>query len=1185
MFSMKTNKILPSLFAFVAMLALPSVALALDMEYYVYGGFRETVSAFNKVALIYSDNQYKTITAAVFIAMLAYGLFKANIHALSKFGPWLENDQISYVGGRVTVMGVLVNTLISIALYVGLVLPTATLHIYDAEDNQYQAVGSVPQLVVLAAGGTNLIERSFVEIIETAGDPLSFSKQAGMKGIHFMNSLMPAAGRAPKGDAGLVPTTNAYIQDCVFFGVSQGNPTADEIMSGGTLLATTFSNAAVAGNLTKIYNNTTPEGAPATCSDAWANIAARFDAAFVASSAGTKGGFYWTIADACKDAGYDVFQADPTKADLTFNSCTANMNAFITTIAGGWDLNKFVKEMFLVNLFWGVQAVDNPDLLADRAIYTQYTSAFTQFMQGIGTKRGVMIAMVTAMLPFALIMMVGGQWGKMLNLTVGAYMFPTVWGILMAVATDFFLSAAVANWSSLLASWGVSTADVLQSDMAKRMMWWSVYLTATFGLTSMLVSRMGFFAGGAGHMAGAQGAAAEGDLSRGRLGTGTREAASVATAEGAATKYAGYTREMGGVPAMENTGGSWSRHEMLTKMGVSDHNAGLLDKGLTYNAAFAATTNSSGLREADKLKAIMGQAGGADMIEAARMQAGATGTSYTLRGEDGQLQVADLKFGAGGDGGQQPFNLETKQGLSTTGYGTAYTVTATTSSAAPGQSLKTVEAAGAGKGTLVESKGSWTEDKVNAVAEGLRNLSPNATEADYKAFAQQHGMSAEAVKSMHQNYTALTSREGANIAEADKGLRSAIKSSGGPVKTDVAGVQLQDVRMDGTVGTRKGRSEVAATEIAQAIDVGRLRSEGAKYLQSIGFTKTQSKSIVESWKKSTGEELGVTTADKEIHTQTSTHTNAVTGKVGLSTPSLPGKMFSAGVEISTNHQKGSQDTNATEKTVAGKATESESRGTDKQLANMVARTAATSKSRELAENLSTSLKLSEAAKAAISDTREDSVSGATSTNLATYAVQDLMSTRFNTGNKEADMADAMKWLKSDEAAGYREEIAQRFAAEHVIGQKVDGSVDKAQEATGIVEKHEKGIDPDLASELQQEKADLDERVPAATKGAPEYHLPQEKPSGTPSGSGRRPAKTTPVPETSAAQGSVAAKIAALNAKVNTEKDKFTSIPLLNSTPAAPGELAGKVGAHGSNLVQEPQTRATRETPRIKLEGI
>jgi len=73
---MKTNKILPSLFAFVAMLALPSVALALDMEYYVYGGFRETVSAFNKVALIYSDNQYKTITAAVFIAMLAYGLFK-----------------------------------------------------------------------------------------------------------------------------------------------------------------------------------------------------------------------------------------------------------------------------------------------------------------------------------------------------------------------------------------------------------------------------------------------------------------------------------------------------------------------------------------------------------------------------------------------------------------------------------------------------------------------------------------------------------------------------------------------------------------------------------------------------------------------------------------------------------------------------------------------------------------------------------------------------------------------------------------------------------------------------------------------------------------------------------------------------------------------------------------------------
>lgn len=1166
----------------MAMLALPSVALALDMEYYVYGGFRETVSAFNKVALIYSDGQYKTVVAAVFIAMLAFGLFKANVHALSKFGPWLENDQISYVGGRVTVMGVVLNMLISVALYIGLVLPTATLHIYDAEDNQYQAVGSIPQLVVLAAGGTNLIERSFVEIIETAGDPLSFSKQAGMKGIHFMNSLMPAAGKAPKGDAMLVPTVNAYIQDCVYHGVSMGSPTADEVMAGGTLLVTTFAEAATGGNMTTIYNAANPQGTSASCSVAWADIGSRFDTAFTATNAGTKGGFYWHIADACKDAGYDVFQSNTTKADFTYTSCTANMNAFITTIASGWDLNKFVKEMFLVNLFWGVQAIDNPDLLADRQIFTQYTSAFTQFMQGIGTKRGVMIAMVTAMLPFALIMLTGGQWGKMLNLTLGAYMFPTVWGILMAVATDFFLSAAVANWSSLLATWGASTADVLQGDLSKRMMWWSVYLTATFGLASMLVSRMGFFATGAGHMGGAQGAAAEGDLSRGRLGTAARETAAVSTAEGHASKYAGFARDTGYIPAMANSGGSWGQHEMLSQAAVGDFKSNLLDKGLTYDSAFAANTNSSGVAAAAKFKAINAQTGGSDVIGAAINSAGAEGVGYTLLGSEGQLQTHRLQFNAGGD-----FSLKSEQAPATTANGTMYSVAGATSSSTPGKYLKTVEAAGAGKGTLVEEKGSWTDDKVNAVAEGLRGLSPNASDKEYADFAKKHGMSAEAVKSMHQNYSALASQEGANLADADKGLRAAIRSSHGPVKTDVSGVQLQDVRMDGTVGTRKGRAEVAATEIAQAIDIGRLRSEGAKYLQSIGFTKTQSESLVKSWKQSTGEELGVTTADKEINAQTSTHTNGLTVEAGVSTPKLPGQIFSAGVKVSSTHQKGSQETNATEKTVSGKATESESRSTDKQLADMVARTAATAKSRELAENLSTSLKLSESTKAAISDTREESVSGSTVTNLATYAVQDLMSTRFNSGNAEADMADAMKWLKSDEAAGYREEIAKRFAAEHEIGQKTDASVDKAQDVSQIVPKHEEGMNPTVISELGERKEALEKRVPAATSGAPVYTPPEDRPAVAPSkGSGRRAAKTSPVPETSTGQGgTVAAKIAALNKEVNREKGAFTSIPFVNSTPAAPGELAGNVGAHGAGLVKEPSTRATRSTPRTKLEGI
>lgn len=865
MYFLKTNKILPSLFAFVAMLALPSVALALDMEYYVYGGFRETVSAFNKVALIYSDNQYKTVVAAVFIGMLAFGLFKANIQGMNRLGPWLESDSITHIGGRVTVAGVLVNMLISIIFYVGLVLPTATLVIYDADDNQFQAVGGIPQLIVLAAGGTNLIERSFVEIIETAGDPLSFSKQAGMKGIHFMNSLMPAAGRAPKGDSLLVPTVNAFIQNCLLHGVSQGNPTADEIMSGGTLLATTFDDAATAGNLTQIFNDAAPQGTGATCEAAWTNIGARFDAAFAATSAGAKGGFYWHIADACKDAGYDVFQSDATKADLTYNTCSANMNAFITTIDGNWDLNKFVKEMFLVNLFWLNQAVDNPDLMADRSVFTQYTSAFTQFVDGIATKRGVMIALVTAMLPFALVMMAGGQWAKMLNLTLGAYLFPAVWGILMAVASDFFLSAAVANWTSLLASWGVATSDVLQSDMAKRMMWWSVYLTATFGLTSMLVTRMGFFAAGAGHMAGAQGAAAEGDLSRGRLGTGTREASAVSTAEGAATKYAGYTREVGGVPAMANSGTSWAQHEMLNQSGSWDAKTQSVNAGRTYTSASGTQqqTDLNGVTSAQTIQQVgFDRAVGAGVYsQSAGMAAVAekiknTGGDWSLQGQlDAAKNIAEdqahkndpslkqhiaglqqIKAIAQTEHGEQSYQAAKKeaaikgQDLSREQFwGQVAGVQATKgfedsaailrASEKEGGNLnqlyskladvKVAGEVGAMKGYAGQGR-TINEDQTKSLRQDLSALGADATKEDYKALAQKHNLAGgdkavESLQGLHQNLL--------NTPDSGAREKAFVKAAQGELKVDNTydrTAQTAQTAAEKQVGGMAGARELAS---------------------------------------------------------------------------------------------------------------------------------------------------------------------------------------------------------------------------------------------------------------------------------------------------------------------------------------------------------------------------------------
>lgn len=51
-------------------------------------------------------------------------------------------------------------------LFIGHVATTGTVHVYDRVTNGYQAVGDVPNLLILVAGVTNLAERALAEIIE-----------------------------------------------------------------------------------------------------------------------------------------------------------------------------------------------------------------------------------------------------------------------------------------------------------------------------------------------------------------------------------------------------------------------------------------------------------------------------------------------------------------------------------------------------------------------------------------------------------------------------------------------------------------------------------------------------------------------------------------------------------------------------------------------------------------------------------------------------------------------------------------------------------------------------------------------------------------------------------------------------------------------------------------------------------
>jgi hypothetical protein len=69
--------------------------------------------------------------------------------------------------------------LFGVGLFVGLVSTTGTVNVYDKVRNAHQPVGGVPNLIVLVAGATNLMERALSEVIDdNTTDPDAWAQAA-----------------------------------------------------------------------------------------------------------------------------------------------------------------------------------------------------------------------------------------------------------------------------------------------------------------------------------------------------------------------------------------------------------------------------------------------------------------------------------------------------------------------------------------------------------------------------------------------------------------------------------------------------------------------------------------------------------------------------------------------------------------------------------------------------------------------------------------------------------------------------------------------------------------------------------------------------------------------------------------------------------------------------------------------
>ncbi len=183
---------------FFLLLAAP--AIALDMEYYTYGGFNPITQAFTKIALIFSDSGYQGLLFVIMVLGLIAGVTA-----------WLARVA---TGARVIPLVWAVPVFFGAILYLALFVPKGNITVYDPVLNKFQTIGQVPDAVVFTAGFLNKIERGMIDIIDTAAAP-DAEYQTTADGIGF-KALESVKGSSPKDNYARTSMIR-YIKDCVTY--------------------------------------------------------------------------------------------------------------------------------------------------------------------------------------------------------------------------------------------------------------------------------------------------------------------------------------------------------------------------------------------------------------------------------------------------------------------------------------------------------------------------------------------------------------------------------------------------------------------------------------------------------------------------------------------------------------------------------------------------------------------------------------------------------------------------------------------------------------------------------------------------------------------------------------------------------------------------------------------------------
>jgi conjugal transfer mating pair stabilization protein TraG len=389
----------------------PAPAFALDADFYTWGGFDAVASGLQRLALIFSDGGYRGLFFSVIVMAIMFGGFAIVARAAS--------------GARANPVSWLVPILTGVVIYLGLVVPTGTIHLYDNQTNKYQAIGGIPDGIVAVAGILNLVERGMVEIVSTTGDPRSYTDQAGGSG--FLG-LFQAASKVLTTDDTLMDTSvNKYLQDCVTFELTRPGTTltVDELRRTTGDFRTSLAKANSPAIYTVYYDLTAPQGQTMTCQQSWVNINTYL---------GSPAHLEENLKGICAQIGYD------TSAAASYQKCKTSLQATFSDLGvSGVTTDDFVRQAYLSQRLHDVFRSGDTAAVANYKFLMNASGAMKAANEWLPIMKGVLTAVALGLVPFLALFIPTPLLGKAISVMLGFFIWLTAWGVTDALLHQFLM--------------------------------------------------------------------------------------------------------------------------------------------------------------------------------------------------------------------------------------------------------------------------------------------------------------------------------------------------------------------------------------------------------------------------------------------------------------------------------------------------------------------------------------------------------------------------------------------------------------------------------------------------------------------------------------------------------------------------------------------------------------------------